>query len=191
VGWAERSIGLTGQEGEGGVLNRRALLSGAALALVSLSDKAHARPNFRQTGPDYARLKSVINRIWHGQSLPPDSLQLELIDTEALRSDVALTGKVLMTSGFVAACETEAQIAAWFCQRLVALRTKTEGVALDRAALAAVLAAGYDPRQALILWTRWAGSKKLRNSSRFNDVPISPYRLEILRVQIEKLGYLI
>ena len=190
MGWAERSIGLAGL-GEGGGLNRRALLSGAALALVSLSDKAHARPNVRQTGPDYARLKSVIDRIWHAQGLPPDALQLDLIDTEALRANVALSGKVLMTSGFVAACGTEAQIAAWFCQRLVAFSTKTEGVALDRAALATMLAAGYDPRPALILWTRWADSKKLRNSGRFKDVPITPYRLEILRVQIEKLGYLI
>jgi len=190
VGGAERSIRLAGQ-GEGGVLSRRALLSGVALALVSFSDKAHARPNFRQTGPDYARPKSVIDRIWRAQGLPLRDLKLELIDTEALRADVALSGKVLMTAGFVAAGETDAQIAAWFCQRLVAVRTKTEGVALDRAALATMLAAGYDPRQALKLWTRWADSKKLRNSSRFRDVPITPHRLEILRVQIEKLGYLI
>jgi len=190
VGGAERSIGLAGL-GEGGGLNRRTLLSGAALALVSLSDKAHARPNVRQTGSDYARLKLVFDRIWRAQGLPPDALKLELMDTDALRANVALSGKVLMTSGFVATCETDAQIAAWFCQRLVAFRPKTEGVALDRAALANVLAAGYDPRQALKLWTRWTDSKKLRNSSRFRDVPITPHRLQILRVQIEKLGYLI
>ena len=81
MGGAERSIGLAGL-GEGGGLNRRTLLSGAALALVSLSDKAHARPNVRQTGPDYARLKSVIDRIWHAQGLPPDALQLELMRAE-------------------------------------------------------------------------------------------------------------
>jgi hypothetical protein len=189
VGGAERSIGLAGL-GEGDVLNRRALLSGAALTLASLTGKAHARPNSGQIGQDYARLKLVFDRIWRAQGLPPDALKLELIDTEALRADVSLTGRVRMTTGFVATCETDAQVAAWFCQCLVALRTKTEGVALDRAALATVLAAGYDPRQALILWTRWADSKKLRNSSRFRDLPITPHRLEILRVQIEKLGYL-
>jgi predicted Zn-dependent protease len=167
------------------------LLLGAALALASLSGKASARPNFRQTGSDYARLKLVFDRVWRAQGLPLPELKLELIDTEALRANVALSGKVLMTSGFVATCETDAQIAAWFCQRLVAFRPKTEGVALDRAALANVLAAGYDPRQALKLWTRWTDSKKLRNSSRFRDVPITPHRLQILRVQIEKLGYLI
>jgi len=190
VSRAERSIGLNGQ-GEGFGLNRRALLCGAALALASLSDIAHASPNFRQTGPDYARLNLVIDRIWRAQGLPLPELKLELIDTGALRANVSLTGKVRMTTGFVATCETDAQVAAWFCQRLVALRTKTEGVALDRAALGTVLAAGYDPRQVLILWTRWTDSKKLRNSSRFKDVPITPHRLETLRVQIEKLGYLI
>lgn len=190
MGGAERLIGLAGQ-GEGDVLNRRALLSGAAFALASLTGKAHARPNSGQTGQDYARLKLVIERICRAQGLPPDALKLELMDTDALRADVSLTGKVRMTTGFVATCETDAQVAAWFCQCVVALRTKTEGVALDRAALATLLAAGYDPRQALILWTRWAVSKKLPNSSRFRDVPITPHRLEILRVQIEKLGYLI
>jgi hypothetical protein len=133
----------------------------------------------------------AIDRIWRAQGLLLHELKLELIDTEALRADVSLTGRVRMTTSFVATCETDAQVAAWFCQRLVALRAKAEGVALDRAALATMLAAGYDPRPALILWTRWAGSKKLRNSGRFKDVPITPYRLEILRVQIEKLGYLI
>ncbi len=171
-------------------MNRRALLLGASLAFASLTGKAHARPGFRQTGPDYARLKLVIERIWRGQGLPLPELKLELINTQALRADVSLAGKVRMTTGFVATCETDAQVAAWFCQCLVALRTKTEGVALDRAALATLLNTGYDPRQALILWTRWAVSKKLRNSSRFRDVPITPHRLEILRVQIEKLGYL-
>jgi len=166
------------------------LLAGAALALASLTGKAHARPNSRQAGPDYARLKLVIDRIWRAQGLPLPELKLELIDTEELRADMSLTGRVWMTTGFVTTCETDAQVAAWFCQLLVALRTKAEGVALDRAALATVLAAGYDPRQALILWTRWADFKKLRNSSRFKDVPITPHRLEILRVQIEKLGYL-
>jgi hypothetical protein len=190
VGGAERVIGLAGQ-GEGGVLSRRTLLSGAAFALASLTGKAQARPNSRQAGPDYARLKLVVDRIWRAQGLPLPELKLELIDTEALRADVSLTGRVRMTTGFVATCETDAQVAAWFCQRLVAFRTKAEGVALDRAALATVLAAGYDPRQALILWTRWTDSKKLRNSSRYGDVPITPRRLEILRVQIEKLGYLI
>ena len=190
MGGAERLIGLAGQ-GEGDVLNRRALLSGAAFALASLTGNAHARPNSRQAGPDYARLKSVFDRIWRAQGLPLHELKLELIDTEALRADVSLTGKLWMTTGFVATCETDAQIAAWFCQRLMALRTKAEGVALDRAALATVLAAGYDPRQALILWTRWTDSKKLRNSSRFRDLPITPQRLEVLRVRIEKLGYLI
>jgi hypothetical protein len=189
VGGAERVIGLAGP-GEGGGLNRRALLSGAAFALASLTGKAHARPNSGQIGQDYARLKLVIERICRAQGLPPDALKLELMDTDALRADVCLTGKVRMTTGFVATCETDAQVAAWFCQCLVALRTKTEGVALDRAALATVLAAGYDPRQALILWTRWKDSKNLRNSSRFRDLPITPHRLEILRVQIEKLGYL-
>jgi predicted Zn-dependent protease len=167
------------------------LLLGVSLAFASLTGKAHARPNSGQTGSDYARLKLVIDRIWRAQGLPLPELKLELIDTEGLRADVFLTGKVWMTTGFVATCETDAQVVAWFCQRLVALRTKTEGVALDRAALATLLAAGYDPRQALILWTRWTDSKKLRNSSRFRDVPITPHRLEILRVQIEKLGYLI
>lgn len=190
MGGAERFIGLAGQ-GEGGVLNRRAMLSGAALALVSLTGKAHARPNSRQAGQDYARLKLAIDRIWRAQGMQLPQLKLELIDIEASRADVSLTGRVRMTAGFVATCETDAQVAAWFCQRLVALRAKAEGVALDRAALATVLAAGYDPRQALILWTRWADSKKLRNSSRFRDVPITRQRLEILRVQIEKLGYLI
>ncbi|WP_395781757.1 hypothetical protein [Aquidulcibacter sp.] len=190
MGGAERSIGLAGL-GEGGGLNRRALLLGVSLAFASLTGKAHARPNSGQTGSDYARLKLVIDRIWRAQGLPLPELKLELIDTEGLRADVFLTGKVWMTTGFVATCETDAQVVAWFCQRLVALRTKTEGVALDRAALATLLAAGYDPRQALILWTRWTDSKKLRNSSRFRDVPITPHRLEILRVQIEKLGYLI
>ncbi len=189
MGGAERSIGLAGQ-GKGDVLNRRALLLGAAFALASLMGNAHARPNSGQAGPDYARLKLVFDRIWRAQGLPLPELKLELIDTEGLRADVSLTGKVWMTIGFVATCETDAQVAAWFCQRLVALRTKTERVALDRAALATMLAAGYDPRQALTLWTRWADSKKLRNSSRFRDVPITPHRLEILRVQIEKLGYL-
>ena len=189
MGGAERSIGLAGL-GEGGVLSRRTLLSGAAFALASLTGKAQARPNSRQAGPDNARLKSVFDRIWRVQGLPLHELKLELIDTEALRADVSLTGRVRMTTSFVATCETDAQVAAWFCQRLVALRTKTEGVALDRAALATMLAAGYDPRQALILWTRWTDSKKLRNSSRFRDVPITPHRLEVLRVQIEKLGYL-
>jgi len=190
VGGAERVIGLAGL-GEGGVLSRRTLLSGAAFALASLTGKAQARPNSRQAGPDNARLKSVFDRIWRVQGLPLHELKLELIDTEALRADVSLTGRVRMTTSFVATCETDAQVAAWFCQRLVALRTKTEGVALDRAALATVLAAGYDPRQALILWTRWTNSQKLRNSSRFKDLPITPHRLEILRVQIKKLGYLI
>ncbi|MFN7746366.1 MAG: hypothetical protein ACK5QO_08430 [Hyphomonadaceae bacterium] len=190
MGGAERSTGLAGL-GEGGGLNRRTLLLGASLAFASLTGKAHARPNSGQTGQDYARLKLVIERICRAQGLPPDALKLELIDTDALRADVSLTGKVRMTTGFVATCETDAQVAVWFCQFLVALRTKTKGVALDRAALATVLAAGYDPRQALILWTRWAVSKKLRNSSRVRDVPITPHRLEIFRVQIEKLGYLI
>jgi hypothetical protein len=189
VGGAERVIGLAGQ-GEGDVLNRRALLSGAAFALASLTGKAHARPNSRQAGQDYARLKLAIDRIWRAQGMQLPELTLELIDTEPLRADVSMTGRVRMTTGFVATCETDAQVAAWFCQRLVALRAKAEGIALDRAALATVLAAGYDPRQALILWTRWTDSKKLRNSSRFKDVPITPHRLEILRVQIEKLGYL-
>jgi hypothetical protein len=62
VGRAERLIGLAWQ-GEGGGLNRRALLSGAALALAGLTGNAHARPNSRQAGPDYARLKSVFDRI--------------------------------------------------------------------------------------------------------------------------------
>ena len=189
MGRAERLIGLAWQ-GEGDVLNRRAMLSGAALALASLTGKAHARPNSRQAGPDYARLKLVIDRIRRAQGLPLPELKLELIDTEELRADVSLTGRVRMTTGFVAACETDAQVAAWYCQRLVALRAKAEGVALDRAALSTVLAAGYDPRQALILWTRWTDSKKLRNSSRFRDLPITLHRLEILRIQIEKLGYL-
>jgi hypothetical protein len=190
VGRAERLIGLA-RQGEGGVLNRRAMLSGAALALASLTGEAQARHNSRQAGPDYARLKLVIDRIWRAQGLLLPELTLELIDTEPLRADMSLTGRVRMTTSFVTTCETDAQVAAWFCQRLVALGTKTEGVALDRAALAALIAAGYDPRQALILWTRWTDSKKLRNSSRFRDVPITPHRLEILRVQIEKLGYLI
>ena len=190
MGGAERVMEPAGQ-GEGDSLNRRALLSGAALTLASLSGKAHARPNSGQAGTDYTRLKLVVDRIWRAQGLPLPELKLELIDTEALRADVSLTGRVRMTAGFVATCETDAQVAAWFCQRLVALRTKTEGVALDRAALATVLAAGYDPRQALILWTRWTNSQKLRNSSRFKDLPITPHRLEILRVQIKKLGYLI
>jgi len=167
------------------------MLCGASLAFASPTGKAHARPNSGQTGQDHARLKLVIDRIWRAQGLPPDALKLELMDTDALHADVSLAGKVLMTAGFVATCETDAQVAAWFCQRLVALSTKTEGVALDRAALATLLAAGYDPRQALKLWTRWTDSKKLRNSSRFRDVPITPHRLQILRVQIEKLGYLI
>ena len=94
MGRAERLIGLAWQ-GEGDVLNRRAMLSGAALALASLTGKAHARPNSRQAGPDYARLKLVIDRIRRAQGLPLPELKLELIDTEELRADVSLTASAL------------------------------------------------------------------------------------------------
>lgn len=179
------------RQGEGRGLNRRALLGGAIIAFAGLLGQAHAQSNFRQSGPVDARLFKVIDRIWRGQNLPPQTLKLGLLDGTGLRAIVSLSGQVWMTRGFVAACETEAQIAAWFCHALVALRTKTAGVALDRAALAALLAAGYDPREALKLWTRWAATEKWRNSSRCTEVPIALDRLLALRSEIEKLGYLL
>lgn len=190
MGKAERSIVLS-RQGKGASLNRRALIGGVTIALVGLVGVASARPNLLQSGTDYARVFKVIDRIWRAQNLPAETLKLGLLDSKAMRADVALTGKVLMTIGFVATCETDAQVAAWFCQALVGLRTKSGGAALDRAALAVLVLVGYDPREALKLWSRWATTKKLLNSSHFTDVPITPDRLQALRGEIEKLGYLI
>lgn len=190
MGMAERSIVLFGQ-GKGASLNRRALIGGVTIALVGLVGVARARPDLRQSGLDYPRVFKVIDRIWRAQNLTAQTLKLGLLDTKALRADVALSGKVWMTTGFVAYCQTEAQVAAWFCQALVGLRTKADGAALDRAALAVLVLVGYDPREALKLWSRWAATKQLNNSSRFTDVPITPDRLQALRGEIEKLGYLI
>ncbi len=188
----ERSIGLSGLS-EWHSLDRRALIGGIALALATpcLSGEAHAHISFRQSGPNYARLMKVIDRIWREQNLPPERLELRVINSVALRAEVTLSGKVWMTTGFVAFCDTEAQAGAWFCQTVVALRTKAAGVPLDRDALAVLLATGYDPRLALKLWTRWAKTKNLLNSSRFTDIPTTPVRLQALRSEIEKLGYLI
>lgn len=188
----ERSIGLSRKD-DGRDLNRRALIGGIALtaAIPNFSGGAHAYASSRQSALDHARLVKVIGRIWRGQSLPIGRLELRVINSLALRAEVTLSGKVWMTTGFVAFCETEAQVGAWFCQTLIARKNKTAGTVLDREALAALLAAGYDPRHALQLWTRWANDKNLRNSSRFSDVPNTPVRLQALRSDIEKLGYLI
>ena len=191
------------RRGTGVALKRRTILSAAALALVgfkshagSLAQKAKdwtqlkALANFHQAGPDYERFLKVTNLVWSTLGQKSQALEVGLVETDAVAAEVLIGGKAWVTTGFLAACQSEAEVAAWFCQRALALQTNVRGEELDRNALKAHLASRYDPRAILALWTRWATSEKLRNSSRFRDLPLQGVRLAALRSQIEKLGYL-
>ncbi|MFY7762281.1 hypothetical protein [Aquidulcibacter sp.] len=184
-------------------LKRRTILGAAAIGLVGFTSHAGARAyrandwsqlkalaNFRQAGPDHERFLKVTNLVWSTLGQKSQALEVGLFETDAVAAEVLIGGKAWVTTGFLAACQSEVEVAAWFCQRALALQTNVRGEELDRNALKAHLASGYDPRATLALWTRWASSKKLRNSSRFTDIPRTSVRLGKLRVQIEKLGYL-
>lgn len=193
------------RHGTGVALKRRTIvMSAATLALVGFTSHAGALPrkakdwsqlkalaNFRQTGPDYARFLKVANLVWSTFGQQSQAIEVGAVETDAVAAEVLMGGKAWVTTGFLAACQSEAELAAWFCQRALALQTNVGGEELDRMALKAHLASGYDPRAILALWTRWASSEKLRNSSRFRDLPLQDLRLAALRSQIEKLGYLI
>ncbi|MFN5552693.1 MAG: hypothetical protein ACK5BF_07495 [Hyphomonadaceae bacterium] len=187
----------------GDVLKRRTVLSFLSLSLTGFAGQAHARSkgtqdwialkslsNFRQSGREYARLLNVTDRIWRTLGQPNAGLEVGVVETGAVRAEVLSGGKVWATSGFIAACQSEAELAAWFCQRTLAARSGVRGEVLDRGALETLLASGYDPRAVLTFWSRWATIESLRSSSRFKDIPGTSTRLGALRTQIEKLGYL-
>jgi len=187
----------------GDVLKRRTVLSFLSLSLTGFAGQAHARSkgtqdwialkslsNFRQSGREYARLLNVTDRIWRTLGQPNAGLEVGVLETGAVRAEVLSGGKVWATSGFIAACQSEAELAAWFCQRTLAARPAVRGEALDRGALEAHLASGYDPRAVLTFRRRRATIESLRSSSRFKDIPGTSTRLGALRTQIEKLGYL-
>ncbi|MFN5268988.1 MAG: hypothetical protein ACK5DN_02415 [Hyphomonadaceae bacterium] len=187
----------------GDVLKRRTVLSFLSLSLTGFAGQAHARSkgtqdwialkslsNFRQSGREYARLLNVTDRIWRTLGQPNAGLEVGVLETGAVRAEVLSGGKVWATSGFIAACQSEAELAAWFCQRTLAARSGVRGEVLDRGALETLLASGYDPRAVLTFWSRWATIESLRSSSRFKDIPGTSTRLGALRTQIEKLGYL-
>lgn len=190
------------QSGEWEVLKRRTLLGFMAMAIAGFAGKAQALPYraidwgslkarayFRQTGPVYERLLKVTNRVWSTLGQPRETLEVGVIETDGVRAEVLTGGKVWVTSSFLVACQSDAELAAWFCQRILAVLRTDSGEVLDRSALETHLASGYDPRAVLTLWSRWATTEKLRNSSRFKDIPLTSGRLGALRTQIEKLGY--